>query len=340
MPCSPASRRAESKSVFVRYLHSLGGHPTADAVLAALTTTLAWGPLMRKRISRLTAESLPWWMRLFGTLIGASAPAARHQADDFLRHRDGRASRADEPHRNGLPRPAWPRGRAGRSLRLPDAGRAAAVEWSRHDLGAGREGRGLRRRAGESRARATQQGGPGFLTHSGYAHGGNGYEGIAFLIEQFGDVGLSDPADPAHGVDLEALAAKCAAAYGQYKADKKSAGSLDIQKIPGVNHPVFKDKPVNYDPREVFVRDLFAQRGEYNVFHEFYHTLVEALFEAGVSRNVYCVNIDAVIAALLLKMLWRPYRDGSLAGERSKRRPSRSSSTRACSAARRRSTIT
>ena len=25
----------------------------------------------------------------------------------------------------------------------------------------------------------------GFLTHTGYAHGGNGYEGIAFLIEQF-----------------------------------------------------------------------------------------------------------------------------------------------------------
>ena len=27
----------------------------------------------------------------------------------------------------------------------------------------------------------------GFLTHSGYAHGGNGYEGIAFLLDQFAD---------------------------------------------------------------------------------------------------------------------------------------------------------
>ena len=25
----------------------------------------------------------------------------------------------------------------------------------------------------------------GFLTHCGYAHGGNGYEGVAFLLEQF-----------------------------------------------------------------------------------------------------------------------------------------------------------
>ena len=41
---------------------------------------------------------------------------------------------------------------------------------------------------------------------------------------------------------------------------------------------------------------------------------MEALFKLGVSRTVYCVNIDAVIAALLLKMLWRPYQDGSMSG--------------------------
>ena len=35
---------------------------TADAVLAAMALTLAWGPLQRKRISRLTAENLPWWL--------------------------------------------------------------------------------------------------------------------------------------------------------------------------------------------------------------------------------------------------------------------------------------
>jgi hypothetical protein len=155
----------------------------------------------------------------------------------------------------------------------------------------------------------------GWLSHSGFAHGGNGYEGIAFLLEQFAGTSLADPANPAHGLDLEAIAAKCAAAYAKYKTDKKSAGSLDIQKIPGVNHPVFKDKPINYDPREVFVHDLFTQRGEYNVFHEFYHALVEALFKAGVSRTVYCVNVDAVIAALLLKMLWRSYHEGGLTGE-------------------------
>jgi len=40
--------------------------------LAAITTTRL-GPAVRKRISRLTAKSLPLWMRLFAkTLIGAS----------------------------------------------------------------------------------------------------------------------------------------------------------------------------------------------------------------------------------------------------------------------------
>ena len=40
------------------------------------------------------------------------------------------------------------------------------------------------------------------------------------------------------------------------------------------------------------------------MFQQYYRELVQALFEVGVSRTVYCVNIDAVIAALLLKILW------------------------------------
>jgi hypothetical protein len=153
----------------------------------------------------------------------------------------------------------------------------------------------------------------GFLTHTGYAHGGNGYEGIAYLVEQFKGSGLKDPGSRDHGVDLQALAAKAVERYAQYKLQKKTAGSLDIAKLPGVNHPVFKDKPVNHDPREVFIAQLFEGRGESNVFHGFYRALVQQLFDAGVSRNVYCVNIDAVIAALLLKMLWKPLQAGQIA---------------------------
>ncbi len=85
---------------------------------------------------------------------------------------------------------------------------------------------------------------------------------------------------------------------------------------------------MNNDPREVFVRQLFDERGEYKVFHEFYRTLVQSLFDAGVSRNGYCVNVDAVIAALLLKVLWRPYRAAHTPATRWRQQPSQFFCTR------------
>ncbi|HEX4944048.1 MAG TPA: hypothetical protein VFV55_06810 [Usitatibacteraceae bacterium] len=304
-----------ARSVFVRYLESLPGHPCADAVLAAITTTLAWGPLMRKRVSRLTAESLPWWMRLFGALVGASVDAQRHEAGRFC----GIATAEILGQRSltelayiallGLhPQPANLFAfQTLVGLLLTNGPGAISAQGAKGAVSAD---------GPESPERVQlNKGLVGFLTHSGYAHGGNGYEGIAFLLAQFRDSGLEDPTDPGHGIDLAALAMRYVDEYARYKSRKKTAGSLDIQKIPGVNHPVFKDRPVNFDPREVYVRELFAKRGEYNVFHEYYHALVRALFDAGVSRTVYCVNIDAVIAALLLKMLWEPYRSGAFPGQ-------------------------
>src|SRR6202008_2328519 len=67
------------RSVFLKFLQSLNGRPSRDAILAAIATTIAWGPLMRKRISRLTAETLPWYLRLYGVMIGASIPGRHHQ---------------------------------------------------------------------------------------------------------------------------------------------------------------------------------------------------------------------------------------------------------------------
>ncbi|APA86984.1 CoA-binding protein [Paraburkholderia sprentiae WSM5005] len=305
-----AERRV--RSVIVRWLTSQPAHPTADAVLAAISMTLAWGPLMRKRISRVTAESLPWWTMLFGTLIGASADASRHRPDGFC----GFTTQALLNERslteicfaallNLAPGPndlfAF---KTLVGLLLTNGPGAISAQGAKGAVSA--DGPESPERVQLNKALV------GFLTHTGYTHGGNGYEGIAFLIEAFRDSGLADPSDPAHGVDLRSLAERSAERYAQYKARQKHAGSLDIAKLPGVNHPVFKDRPVNYDPREVFIAELCGKRGEYNVFHAFYRELVQALFDAGVSRNVYCVNVDAVIAALLLKMLWQPLQRGEL----------------------------
>ena len=303
-----------AKSVFVRYLETLG-NPTADAVLAAITTTLAWGPLMRKRISRITAESLPWWMRLFGTLIGASVDAKEHQAGSFC----GIAT-ADILGKRSLtevacvaligqdPKPADLFAfQTLVGLLLTNGPGAISSQGAKGATSA--DGPESPHRAQLNKAMV------GFLTHSGYAHGGNGFEGVAFLIERFKGVDLNDPANPKHGLDLKAMATKFAQEYGEERVKRKELGAEQTQALPCINHPVFKGKPINVDPREVFVRNLFQQRGEYNVFHDYYSTLVQALYDENVTRNVFCVNVDAVIAALLLKMLWGRYQAGTFSGE-------------------------
>ena len=61
----------------------------------------------------------------------------------------------------------------------------------------------------------------GFLTHTGFAHGGNGFEAAAFLIEHFKDAGLKDPADKNHGLDLEAMALRLRQIMQTIKRNKK-----------------------------------------------------------------------------------------------------------------------
>ncbi|HSV44698.1 MAG TPA: CoA-binding protein [Ramlibacter sp.] len=297
------------RSVFLRFLERLDGYPSADAVLAAITTTMGWGPLMRKRVSRLTVECLPAWMQLFGTAIGASVDAARHEPTRFC----------------GIPETQLLGSRS-----LTETAYVALLHsepGGTSDLYAFQTLIGLLLSNGpgtisaQGAKGAVSSDGPeqpervqlnkgliGFLTHCGYAHGGNGFEGVAFLLEQFKDTGLVDPGSPAHGIDVDALATRYVQAYARYKADKKTSGDLDLMKIPCVNHPIFKDKPVNIDPREAFIGELMHKRGEYNVFLAFYKALVQKLYDEGVSRNVYCVNVDALIAALLLKAVWPAYR--------------------------------
>ena len=46
-----AVRDRGGRSVFLKFIEGLGGRVSRDAILAAISTTIAWGPLMRKRIS-------------------------------------------------------------------------------------------------------------------------------------------------------------------------------------------------------------------------------------------------------------------------------------------------
>jgi succinyl-CoA synthetase alpha subunit len=310
MPAGLEARGAHS--VFVRYLRSLEGHPSANAVLGAIAATLAWGPLLRKRISRTTAENLPWWLRLFGVLIGASVEADRHEPNRFCG-----IDTADLIGRRSLTavscaallgqEPTAADSAAFQTLvglLLTNGPGAISAQGAKGAVSA--DGPETPSRVQLNKAMV------GFLTHCGYAHGGNGYEGVAFLIDRFRDVDLANPGVREHDLDLTAMATRFARQYVARKAAAKELGVTDGLAIPCINHPVFKGKAVNVDPREEFVRKLLARRGDYNVFHEFYGALVQALFAEGATRNVFCVNVDAVIATLLLKMLWARHRAGTL----------------------------
>ncbi|MEM6694875.1 MAG: CoA-binding protein [Pseudomonadota bacterium] len=300
-----------AKSVFLRYLNGLGIRLSRDAILAAIALTIAWGPLMRKRISRLTAEMLPWYLRLYGVMVGATIPGHHHQPGVLCGI--PRAERFSQWTMADLCFLALtgkkPQGEEALPLQIligllisngPGAISAQGAKGAVSSDGP------------QSPDRVQiNKGMLGFLSHCGFSHGGNGFEGIAFLLEQFKDSGLSNPADPNHGLDLKAMARAFAQNYKREKAKAKELGA-DVRALPGVHHPVFKGKPVNYDPRERFIADYLEKRGDYNVFHAFYRELVEALYDVGASRYVFCVNVDAVIAALLLALLWNDYTAGDL----------------------------
>ena len=88
-----------------------------------------------------------------------------------------------------------------------------------------------------------------------------------------------------------------------------------MQAIPGIHHPVFRNQTINKNPREVFVSQLFKERGESNVFHDFCSALVLAPYDQGVTPNVFCANIDAVIAALFSKTHWQRRRSSAFSEE-------------------------
>ena len=307
------------RSVFINFLRKLSdrteNNVRDNVVLAAITCHLGWKPFMNRRLSVNTMLVMPWHFRIFSTIVGVAVPS------------DGQDKKSFRGVDNADLMSSWSFTATAFSALL---GRKPATDelFSFSVLLGLLITNGPGTISGQGAKGAVSADGPevpgriqvnkayiGFLTHTGFAHGGNGFEAIAFLMERFKDSGLKDPNNAAHGLDLEAMAMQYAKEYKAYKTQAKTAGEINYAKIPCINHPIFKGKAVNFDPREVFVNDLFKSRGDYNVFQEFYHQLVHALFKTGVSSEVYCVNVDAVIAVILLKMLWKPYSDGEIAGD-------------------------
>ncbi len=144
----------------------------------------------------------------------------------------------------------------------------------------------------------------GFLSNTGLAHGGNGYEAIEFLLDSFKNTKVENPEKVTGKIDVKKIATKVAKDYLKYKNEMKFKGVQNYKRIPCINHPVFKGKKKNIDPREDFLYKQFKSENINNLFWEFYHYLVESLYKVGATNNIYCVNIDAVIAVISLKLMW------------------------------------
>lgn len=299
------------RSVFINFVKDAAdGKPSSDAVFAALWTTLGWNALMRRKISKATILALPWYSRIFSAFVGASVDSSKHEKDKFcgvdanelltkwtFTETAFLALIGHKPTAHELFEFSMLLG-----LIISNGPGTISAQGCKGSVSA--DGPEQHERVHINKAFV------GFLTHTGFAHGGNGYEAIAFLIDRFKDKDLKNPADKKHGLNLMAIADEYAKWYAKYKAKEKAAGNIEYMKVPCVNHPVFKGKAVNYDPRERFVNSLFEEKGIYNIFLDFYHHLVQALFNNKVSENVYCVNVDAVIAVILLKMVWQQFKAG------------------------------
>jgi len=307
----------DAQSIFIKFLLDFakqeGGKPSTDAMIAAIWITLGWGGLRSKKITKGTIIRLPWYSRIYSTIVGVVASADKHCEDSFC------GVKLEELIPNfSFTRTAF-LSLMGREptddelfefqvllgLIITNGPGTISAQGSKGAVSA--DGPEMPDRVQVNKAFI------GFLTHTGFAHGGNGYEAAAFLIEQFKSTSLKSADDKNHGLDLDAMALEYSNKYKSYKAEQKAIGNLEYAKVPCINHPIFKGKDVNFDPREEFVRKLFEEKGINNVFLDYYHSIVNSMFKAKVSKNVYCVNIDAVIAVILLKMVWGEYKAGNLA---------------------------
>jgi succinyl-CoA synthetase alpha subunit len=314
-----AIEKRGAKSVFIDFIKELAvrgkGGVSGQLILAAITCHLGWKELVQKRLAVATMVNMPWHFRIFSTMIGASVAASRQSDKQFCGVSNSElmnswsftetaylALLGKRPDQEALFAFSVLLG-----LIVTNGPGTISAQGAKGAVSA--DGPEVPERVQLNKAYV------GFLTHTGFAHGGNGFEAIEFLINRFKNSGLDEPGREKHGLDLAAMAMDYASEYKAYKTKAKAEGNLSYAKIPCVNHPVFKDKDVNYDPREIFVNDLFKKRGSYNIFLEFYHELVQALFKTGVSNKVYCVNVDAVIAVILLRLLWTPYANGEISEE-------------------------
>ena len=149
----------------------------------------------------------------------------------------------------------------------------------------------------------------GSLTHTGYSHGGNGFEGMAFLLDQFKDNGLTDPSDPGHGLDLKAMATELAAGTGGRRRHRRKSGRSSA-RCPACITRSSRESRSTMTRASGSSRSTWPGPGITTCSMRSIANWCRRSTSRGPRPYVFCVNVDAVIAALLLALLWPDYQAG------------------------------
>ena len=149
----------------------------------------------------------------------------------------------------------------------------------------------------------------------GDVHGGNGRKAIDYLTKVFRNVNISDPWDANPQVNLQEIVNSQAEKFNKFRNEAKEAGT-SYERIPCLGHPVFKDNPVNFDPREQCISGYLSKQHRSNVFLQFYHMLAYRLKEIGIARNVWAVNLDGAIASVVLAVCWKTLKEKQITLQR------------------------
>lgn len=291
-------------------LRASEGKPHVDAVRAAIWTAIGWASLKRRRITRPTIQNLPWYGAIFSTIVGSIVSKMRHTSgmlqgvalEELLYEWDFTevaflVLRGHRPHPDQL---------FEFKLLIGLALTNGPGSLSAHGCKGSVSADGPERNEAVHINKAFM----GFLTHTGRGHGGDALDAVQFLIDRFKDVDLKDPGSLDHGLDLNHRALAFARWYRNYKRKQKEMGNTQFFRVPSLEYP--SSRRMRRDPRERHVYEMLKARGAHNVFLEFYHHLADTMLETGASRKPMCVSVMAVIASTLLKMWWKPYKEGRL----------------------------
>lgn len=282
-------------------------HDPFKMLLAAILLGLAWEQLCDRRISRDTAQDMATYLGLNGTIVGVSPVAPDKNSFWQQLHNLSDLSILETEFSSTCFQVLFNREPQSNELYAFNSLLNLTVTNGPGTLSA----KGAKESVSARNHIATAY--AGFMTNTGLAHGGNGFEAVSYLLKTFASTDPYHEDSKKQDQTFKSLASK---AVQEFVASKRNAKLEGFSaRVPCLNHPVFRGKQMNEDPREAHLRRQLKGKGVSNPFLEYYHVLANELYSEGITPNIYCVNVDAALAVIALDLFWKQLQSGEL-GER------------------------